>query len=70
MNLVEQLQQVPDYRHIRGRRHELWLVLLLIFKGRGLPSSPRCDVTLCVVRSLTYINSLVITTSLALTLNI
>ncbi|QHG19030.1 transposase family protein [Nostoc sp. ATCC 53789] len=33
MNLVEQLQQVPDYRHIRGRRHELWLVLLLILLG-------------------------------------
>ncbi|MBN3897324.1 MAG: hypothetical protein HWQ41_19205 [Nostoc sp. NOS(2021)] len=32
--------------------------------------SARCDVKLCVVRSLTYINSLVITTSLALTLNI
>lgn len=33
MNLIEQLQQVPDYRHIRGRRHELWLVLLLILLG-------------------------------------
>lgn len=33
MNLVEQLQQVPDYRHIRGKRHELWLVLLLILLG-------------------------------------
>lgn len=33
MNLVEQLQQIPDYRHIRGRRHELWLVLLLILLG-------------------------------------
>ncbi|HEY9693580.1 MAG TPA: hypothetical protein V6D15_15340 [Oculatellaceae cyanobacterium] len=29
MNLIEQLQQVPDYRQIKGRRHELWLVLLL-----------------------------------------
>jgi DDE_Tnp_1-associated len=33
MNLIEQLQQIPDYRHIRGRRHELWLVLLLILLG-------------------------------------
>ncbi len=33
MNLIEQLQEVPDYRHIRGRRHELWLVLLLILLG-------------------------------------
>ena len=33
MNLIEQLQQIPDYRHLRGRRHELWLVLLLILLG-------------------------------------
>jgi hypothetical protein len=33
MNLIEQLQKIPDYRHIRGRRHELWLVLLLILLG-------------------------------------
>ena len=33
MNLIEQLKQVPDYRHIRGRRHELWLVLFLILLG-------------------------------------
>ena len=33
MNLIEQLQQVPDYRHIRGGRQELWLVLLLILLG-------------------------------------
>ena len=32
-NLLEQLQQVPDYRHIRGRRHELWLVLFVILLG-------------------------------------
>lgn len=33
MNLIEKLQQLPDDRHIRGRRHELWLVLLLILLG-------------------------------------
>lgn len=33
MNLIEQLQQIPDYRHIRGRRHQLGLVLLLILLG-------------------------------------
>ncbi len=33
MNLIEQLQQIPDYRHIKGRRHELWLVLLLTLLG-------------------------------------
>ncbi|MBD2744532.1 transposase family protein [Coleofasciculus sp. FACHB-1120] len=33
MNLIEELQKIPDYRHIRGRTHELWLVLLLILLG-------------------------------------
>ncbi|MBD1893412.1 transposase family protein [Coleofasciculus sp. FACHB-129] len=33
MNLIEELQKIPDYRHIRGRRHELWLVLLLMLLG-------------------------------------
>ena len=33
MNLIEQLQQIPDYRKIKGRRHQLWLVLLLILLG-------------------------------------
>ncbi|BAY36247.1 transposase [Nostoc sp. NIES-2111] len=33
MNLIEQLQQIPDYRNIKGMRHELWLVLLLILLG-------------------------------------
>ena len=32
-NLLEQLQQMPDYRHIKGRRHELWLVLFVILLG-------------------------------------
>jgi hypothetical protein len=33
MNLVEQLKQIPDYRKIKGRRHELWLVLFIILMG-------------------------------------
>jgi hypothetical protein len=33
LNLLKQLQQIPDYRHIKGRRHELSLVLLLILLG-------------------------------------
>lgn len=33
MDLIEQLKQIEDYRHIRGRRHELWLVVLLILLG-------------------------------------
>jgi hypothetical protein len=33
MNIIEQLQQIPDYRHIKGRRHDLWLVLLLTLLG-------------------------------------
>ncbi len=33
MNLVEQLQQIPDTRHLRVKRHELWLVIFLILLG-------------------------------------
>jgi hypothetical protein len=33
MNLIEELQKIADYRKIKGRRHELWLVLLLILLG-------------------------------------
>jgi len=33
MNLIEELQKITDYRKIKGRRHELWLVLLLILLG-------------------------------------
>ena len=33
MNLIEQLKQIEDYRDIRRRRHELWLVVLLILLG-------------------------------------
>lgn len=33
MNIIEQLQAIDDYRHLRGRRHQLWLVLLLILLG-------------------------------------
>lgn len=33
INLIELLQLLNDYRHIPGRRHQLWLVLLLILWG-------------------------------------
>ncbi len=33
MNLIEHLQQVPEFRAARGQRHPLWLVLLLIILG-------------------------------------
>lgn len=31
--LIERLKQIPDYRLSKGRRHALWLVLLLILLG-------------------------------------
>lgn len=33
MNLIEALKAVPDYRHKRGIRHPLWLVLAIILLG-------------------------------------
>ncbi|NEQ25551.1 MAG: ISAs1 family transposase [Microcoleus sp. SIO2G3] len=33
LNLIEHLQQIPDYRKGRGRRHSLWLVLMLVLLG-------------------------------------
>ncbi len=32
-NLIEQLQQVKDFRTKDGQRHSLWLVLLLVIMG-------------------------------------
>jgi hypothetical protein len=33
MILTEQLKQIPDHRHIRGRRHPLWMRLILRLLG-------------------------------------
>ncbi len=33
MTLITQLKQIPDLRHIRGRRHPLWMILLLSLLG-------------------------------------
>lgn len=33
LNLIESLKQIPDYRKARGKRHELWLVLMLVLLG-------------------------------------
>lgn len=33
MSLVELLQEIKEFRHLRGKRHELWFVLLLMIVG-------------------------------------
>jgi len=33
MNLIEAIKSVPDHRHSRGIRHELWLILTIILLG-------------------------------------
>lgn len=33
LNLVERLKQIPDYRKGKGKRHTLWLVLMLVLLG-------------------------------------
>jgi predicted transposase YbfD/YdcC len=33
MTLIAQLKQIPDVRHIRGRRHPLWMILWLSLLG-------------------------------------
>jgi hypothetical protein len=32
-NLIEELKKIPDFRTKDGRRHELWLVLLIVIMG-------------------------------------
>jgi hypothetical protein len=33
MTLIEALQSIPDYRSARGKRHPLWVVLVMIVMG-------------------------------------
>lgn len=33
MTLIEALQRIPDYRHARGKRHPLWIILVTIVMG-------------------------------------
>jgi hypothetical protein len=33
MQLLTLLETVPDFRHLRGLRHDLWFVLLLMITG-------------------------------------
>ena len=33
MTLIEALQTIPDYRKARGKRHPLWIVLVVIVMG-------------------------------------
>ena len=32
-NLIEELKKIPDFRTKEGRRHPLWLVLLIVIMG-------------------------------------
>jgi hypothetical protein len=34
LNLIEHLQQIPDYRKGKGKRHALWLVMMLVLLTR------------------------------------
>jgi hypothetical protein len=33
LNLIGELKQIPDYRKSKGKRHELWLVMLVVVLG-------------------------------------
>jgi DDE_Tnp_1-associated len=33
LNLIEHLKQIPDYRKAKGKRHALWLVMMLVLLG-------------------------------------
>jgi hypothetical protein len=33
LNLIEHLKLIPDYRKSKGKRHDLWLVMMLVLLG-------------------------------------
>lgn len=33
LNLIEQLKAIPDYRKGKGKRHALWLIMMLVLLG-------------------------------------
>jgi hypothetical protein len=40
MTLIEALQSIPDYRSARGKRHPLWVVLVMIVMNPGFIPPP------------------------------
>ena len=74
MNLIDQLKQIEDYGDIREKRHELWLVLLVIFPvrfvvGKHTPCTTcRQDIKDCIYHCF-HVNTTFSTTFLAAGIN-